>query len=274
MAELKTEVPETVFTALQSSGFPFQTAVADVIGAAGWSVYASEYPWRTSTGDYQFLDLVARKVNLFLTIECKKTRKEKLTFLRPLGLSHTGRLEEFRCLRTEQLRDATGRLELFCEEWALLPSTIGSKFCVVSTDDSGRDQRLLERDAGLVVRATDAFAHEFPERFRSDVDGSSSATRLFVPVIVTNAPLYTARYRPSEVSLQTGEFSVPPKEVESVPYVRFRKAFMSDRATNLGDRSVFIVNAGALAEFLDLVEPSPTQPEDRAQARVFSQARR
>lgn len=275
MAESKTEIPEAVLTALQGSEFPFQTAVAQVIrAAAGWSVYSSEYPWRTSSGDHQFLDLVARKGNLFLTIECKKTRREILTFLRPLGHLHTGCLEEFRCLRTEQLRDSTGRLELFCEEWALLPPSTGSEFCVVSTSDSGRDQGLLERDAGLVVRATDAFAHEFPERFRPDVDGSRSTTRLFVPMIVTNAPIYTARYRPSEVSLETGEFSVPPKEVESVPYVRFRKAFMSDGVTNLGDRSVFIVNAEAFAEFLDLIGPSPTQPEDRAQVRVFLQARR
>lgn len=275
MAESKTEIPEAVLTALQSSGFPFQTAVAHVIyTVTGRSVYTSEYPWRTSSGDHQFLDLVARKGDLFLTIECKKTRKEILTFLRPLVLSHTGRLEEFRCLRSEQPRDSTGRLELFCEEWALHPPSTGSEFCVVSTSDSGRDQRLLERDAGLVVRATDAFAHEVPERFRPDVDGSRSATRLFVPVIVTNARLYTARYKPSEVSLETGEFSVPPKEVESVPYVRFRKAFMSDGITNLGDRSVFIVNAGAFAEFLDLIGPSPIQPEDRAQVRVFSQAHR
>lgn len=270
MAKSKTKVPAAVLAALQSSGFPFQTAVAYVIPAvAGWSVYASEYPWRTSAGDYQFLDLVATNRNLFLTIECKKTRKEILTFLRPLGHSHTGQLEQFRCLRSGQLRDSTGRLELFCEEWALHPRSTSSEFCVVSTSDSGRDRRLLERDAGLVVRATDAFAHDLPTRFRQDHDGSPSATRLFIPVIVTNAPIYTARYGPSEVSLESGEFAVPPEEVESAPYVRFRKAFMSDGGPNLGDRSVFIVNGVAFAEFLELIATSPVQPEDRAPVRFF-----
>ncbi len=268
MAKSKTKVPAAVLAALQSSGFPFQTAVAHVIRAvAGWSVYASEYPWRTSAGDHQFLDLVATNRNLFLTIECKKTRKDILTFLRPVGHSHTGQLDEFRCLRAGQLRDSTGRPELFCEEWALLPRSTSSEFCVVSTSDSGRDQRLLERDAGLVVRAADAFAHDFPKRFRPDHDGSPSATRLFVPVIVTNAPIYTARYRPSEVSLESGEFAAQPEEVESAPWVRFRKAFMSDSGLHLGDRSVFVVNAAAFAEFLDLIVTSPAQPQDRAEVR-------
>jgi len=266
MAKEDAKVPESVLAALQSSGFPFQTAVAHVIRAVpGWSVHASEYPWQTSGRDGQFLDLVATNRTLFLTIECKKTRKEILTFLRPLGHSDTGLLEAFRCLRAEQIRDSINkRLEIFCEEWALHPGSTCSEFCVVSTSDSGRDQRLLERDASLVVRASDAFAHDFRQRFRPDQDPVPSTACLFVPVIVTNAPMYTARYRPTDVSLESGEFSVPPDEVKNVFYVRFRKAFTSDRGPDLGDRSVFIVNAASFAEFLRLVAPGPIQPDDRA----------
>jgi len=270
MTTSKPKVPEAVLTALQSSGFPFQTAVASVVRATtGWSVFASEYPWRTADGNDQFLDLIATHSNLFLAIECKKTRKDVLTFLRPLGHTNAGQVEEFRCLCSEQLRDSTGRLELYCEEWALHPRSRVSEFCVVSTSDSGRDQRLLERDAGLVVRATDAFAHEFPERFRHDRDGSRSTRRLYIPVIVTNAQIYTARFRPSDISLESGEFVVPPKEIEAVPCVRFRKAFTSDSAQNLGDRSVFIVSGVAFAEFLSLIAISPFQPEDKVQVRFF-----
>jgi len=265
MGDSKTKAPEAVLAALRSSGFPFQTAVANVIrDVSGWSVCASEYPWRTSTGDNQFLDIVATNGSLFLTIECKKTRKEILTFLRPLGHMHTGQVEDFRCLRAEQIQDSTMRLELFCEEWALNPPSTYSEFCVVSTSDSGRDQRLLERDAGLVVRASDAFGFDFQNRFRPGHDPSPSAACLIVPVIVTNAPIYTARYKPSEVSLESGEFMTPPKEIDSTPYVRFRKAFMSDVGPDLGERSVFVVNAAAIAEFLSLIAVAPVQPEDRA----------
>ncbi|GEM_PF-4263691 len=265
IGDTETKVPDAVLAALQGSGFPFQTAVANAIrDVPGWSIHASEYPWRTSTGDNQFLDIVATNDRLFLTIECKKTRKEILTFLRPLGLHNTGQVEKFRCLRAEQIRDVTMRIELYCEEWALNPPSTYSEFCVVSTSDSGRDQRLLERDAGLVVRASDAFGFDFQKRFRPDHDPSPSAACLIVPVIVTNASIYTARYKPSEVSLESGEFVMPPKEIDNTSYVRFRKAFISDVGPDLGERSVFVVNAAAIAEFLSLIAVAPVQPEDRA----------
>lgn len=260
-------IPAAVFGGLRSSGFPFQTAIAHVIrakAAEGWSVHASEYAWRTPDGTTQFLDLVATNRRLFLAIECKKTSKDIFTFLRPVGHGHTGDHEDFRCLRAEQVRDSTKRLELYCEEWALLPRTRASEFCVVSTSKTGGDQRLLERDAGLLVRANDAFADDFRAGFEPDLDAPPSAIHLFIPVIVTNAAIYTTRYQPTEVSLTSGEFSRPPKEIEAAPCVRFRKSFTSETRFDLGDRSVFVVQAGAFAEFLDLLDVSANQPDDRA----------
>ena len=263
-------VPQPVASALQSSGFPFQTAVAHVIRSApGWSVHASEYPWQPPGGDGQFLDLIATNGALFLTVECKKTRKEILTFLRPVGHAHTGQLEEFRCLRAEQIRDATRRVEVFCEDWALDPSSTAAEFCVVSTSESGRDQRLLERDASLLVRATEGFAQDFRDSFRPESE--LSPTCLFLPVIVTNAPIYTARYKPDAVSLESGEFPELPKEIGTAPYVRFCKAFLSDFGRDLGDRSVFVVSATSLSEFLGLLTTAAQQPPDRR--RVFFKPR-
>jgi hypothetical protein len=275
MTDDTTPVPQAVLAALQSSGFPFQTAVAHVIRSSpGWSVYASEYPWQIPGSDGQFLDLIATDKTLFLTIECKKTRKEILTFLRPLGHSHTGQLEEFRCLRAEQIKDATRRVELFWEDWAVYPRSTASEFCVLSTSESGRDQRLLERDAGLLVRSTEAFALDFRDRFRPD--SKISPTCLFLPVIVTNAPIYTARYGPDEISLETGEFRGSPEEIESVPCVRFRKAFTSDFGRDMGDRTVFVVNAVSLCKFLGLIAPAPApeQPNNRVRVQFQPPARR
>lgn len=270
MTDANAKIPEPVLGALQSSGFPFQTAVAHVIRTSpGWEVHASEYPWQGPGGDDQFLDLVATNGKLFLTIECKKTRRDTLTFLRPVGHSHTGQLADFRCLRAEQIRDATRRVEIFCEDWALYPRSTCSEFCIVSTSESGRDQRLLERDAALVIRATEAFAQAFRDRFRADSELSPPC--LFLPAIVTNAPIYTARYKPTQVSLETGEFRELPQEIERAPCVRFRKAFTSQGGRDLGDRSVFVVNATSLAEFLGLVETAPNQPAERA--RVHFQQR-
>jgi Holliday junction resolvase len=44
---------------------------------------AEEFPWRDEGGADQFLDLVAEKGRVVLTIECKKTQKGTMTFLRP-----------------------------------------------------------------------------------------------------------------------------------------------------------------------------------------------
>lgn len=238
-----------------------ERAVAHVLNPSiGWWVYATEYPWQTLDGDSQFLDIVAQNEVMYLCIECKKTRKEALVFLRPLGQLNTGSVLPFRCLRATPIRELKERLELFCENWDMNPASTESEFCVVSTSESGRDQRMLERDASFVVRATEAFAHDFRERFKTG--DPLSSTCLFLPIVVTNAPIYTARYRPIEVSLETGEFLQPAHEIERVSWVRFRKAFTSESGPDLGDRSVFVIEASSLIEFLKGLKAVFVQPEN------------
>jgi hypothetical protein len=134
MSERGAGIPDTVLGALQASGFPLQTAVAQVINTSpGWSVYASEYPWLGPGYEDKFLDVIARNAGLFLAIECKKTRKEQLIFLRPLGLFPTGQVEDFRCLQADRMRDSTQRVEIYCDDWALKPKSTCSAFCIVST---------------------------------------------------------------------------------------------------------------------------------------------
>lgn len=57
--------------------------------------------------------------------------------------------------------------ELFCRDWRLSPKSAESAFCVVSTSASGKDQRLLERDAQLLVHATDAYAKRYKADFKA-----------------------------------------------------------------------------------------------------------
>jgi len=119
---------------------------------------------------------------------------------------------------------------------------------VVSTGNSGKDQRLLERDVGRLILGTDAYA----QRVRRSIPLSREKELgwPFVPVLVTNAPLYVARYEPTDIALDSGEFATPPKDVEAVPWVRFRKSFPSSGRVDLGERSAFVVTAPGLAEFL------------------------
>ncbi len=259
-------IPEAVLQSLKSSGFPFQTAVAHVIRSSkGWSIHASEYPWRAGNDD-RFLDIVATNGKFIITVECKKTRIETLTFLRPLGHSNTGHIEDFRCLRADRYDLIPPQAHLFCETWGLWPISPCSEFCIVSTSKSGKDQRLLDRDASIVVGATDAYEQEIREHLR--LSQALSPPYLFLPVIVTNAKIFTARYKPSEVSLDTGEFQELPKEIEEAPWVRFTKAFAAGRGRDLGLRSLFVVNATALGEFLENLEMAPNQPGDKVSVPV------
>jgi hypothetical protein len=170
----------------------------------------------------------------------------------------TGLTTTFRCLRALNINDTGRRVEVMCEDWQVFPRSHTSEFCVATNADP-RD-RLLERDAGELVQASDAFALSLKQPKKE----MGEAT-LIIPVIVTSAPIYTARYDPSFVSLESGEFVKPPAEITQPPCVRFHKTFPSDSSFDLGSRTVFVVTADALGVFLSNVQPVPMgqQSEER-----------
>jgi hypothetical protein len=84
-------------------------------------------------------------------------------------------------------------------------------------------------------------------------------SQLVLPVIVTNAPLYSVRYQPSEVSLETGEFAELPREIERERWVRFRKSFTADTRFEIAERSVFVVNATHFRDFLKQLQRIPRE---------------
>lgn len=238
---------QPIISALLASGFPFQTAIAELISyVPGWSIVAEEFPWRDDIGSDRFLDLVISRHNLIVTIECKKTQKEIFTFLQPTETREENIIRS-RCLYLRQVQDSTRRLELYCADWDTKPKSTESAFCVVSTSDSGKDQRLLEKDAQLLVRGTDAFGRHLklePKHALGEPD------RLIIPAIVTNAKLFTANYDPKSVSLDTGLLPTQPHpDISPVKWIRFRKAFTAANR-DVGDRTVFIVAAAELRKFL------------------------
>lgn len=250
--------PKVVVPAvLLKSGFPFQTAVADVVRRTpGWSVTAEEFPWRDDLGEDHFLDLAAEsEAGNILTIEAKKTDSSIYTFLLP----QPARVEEFRA-RVLHLRELTkpeetsvARLELYCAEWHIEPASAEAAFCCVSKGQNSGDSRLLERDAQLLVRGTDAYAaHEIRRYVFRPMSPWMVAP--IIPVIVTSAQLFVTRYEPTKVSLETGKFSEIPSYT-AVNVVRFRKPFLSHPARDLGERTVLVVNAQGLGEVLRTLAP-------------------
>jgi len=260
---MENETPQVVIGALLASGFPFQTAVARAIGQLkDWTVVAEEFPWRDELAGDQFLDLVVSDDHFVVSIECKKTQKETLTFLQPGNASVSEERFDFlrpgkaadgvvgaRVLYLEQIQDSTRRMELFCADRFMSPASSQSSFCVVSTSSSGKDQRLLERDAQRLIRATDSYAWQYKRDFK--VKSNSEYERLVLPVIVTNAKLFVAKYDAASVSLDTGQFEpVDAASVVPVDRVRFRKSFTSFGHRDYGNRTVFVVTASSLLAFL------------------------
>lgn len=236
--------------ALLASGFPFQTAVAGIIRATpNWTLAHEEFSWRDAGGEDRFLDIVARWHRFVVAIECKKTQKDLFTFLQPGGIN--GDVIRARCLYLTQIHDSTQRMELFTGEWTVSPKSAESMFCVVSTSASGKDQRLLKRDAGMLVRATDAYARQFKADYAKK--GNSKQDHTILPVIVTNAELFVAEYKTSDISLESGQLPEPlPSPLQPVPWVRFRKAFGGSK--DLGDRTVFVVRAVELSKWLQKLD--------------------
>jgi len=252
------EVLQAVINALLASGFPFQTAVAQVVSQCqGYRLAGEEVAWRDDAGADQFLDLVAHRGHVVIPIECKKTQKEILTFLQPSPADRD--VNRARCIYLSKIQDSARRSLLFCSDWQLMPKSPESAFCVVSTSASGKDQRMLERDVQQLVRGTDAYARRC--RDERSVDTSLLDT-LIVPLLVTNAKLFIAEYDPANVSFESGQFAMPPQaKVSPIRWVRFRKAFTSV-GKDVGDRTVFVVAAPAFPGFLrklDTIDAGPSQ---------------
>jgi hypothetical protein len=252
------KVPSTVIGGLLASGFPFQTAIAALVGEIpGWNVVEEEFPWRDTNGTDQFMDVIAAHEQLVAVIECRKTQKDSFTFLYPSEGDSLRDVEKVLCVYTSQIQDSTLRLEVFWGDWKLDPVSPESMFCVVSTSAKGKDQRMLEPDAQRLLRATDAYAHEYRSRLKPQQPGVRD--RLFIPLLVTNARLFTARYEPAQVSLESGRFDSLPV-VEDAKWVRFRKTFTSEGGRDLGDRTIIVVNALSLGELLRSLRTIDDEP--------------
>lgn len=237
---------------LAASGFPFQTAIADLIHRVpGFQLVAEEFPWLDRQGEDRFLDLVGSNGVVRVAVECKKSERENYTFLCPSRNAPPRLTTDVLCLRAVQIPDASKRVEIEIENWSANPESYESTYCVIGGSDRP-DQRLLERDAYLVVSGAKAFA--LHEKRRHDVQTTVAASQLYIPVIVTTAVLSVAGYDPEEVSLETGKLGSSPAFHETVPFVRFRKCFSAPES-DTSERTVFVVTATSFGRFLEELRP-------------------
>jgi len=256
---------DAAIQSLSASGFPFQTAVAHAVALVpGWTLQYQEYPWRDESGSDRFLDIVAIKGNMTATIECKKTRKEVFTFLNP-GKGQND-VRACLCPFAGQVKDSTRKMQLYCGRFEAQPVSFEASFCVVSTSESGKDQRLLERDAQLLIRGTHALGKEYVRKNKHL--STLEPDRPYIPVIVTNARLLIASYDPADISFETGEFKTMPdsSQLEPINWIRFVKSFTSHPDLDPSIHTVFIVSAHALCQFLTELEADPKGADEQGRS--------
>ncbi len=264
-----------VLKQINKSGFPFQLRVMDQIRQTadqhGWRISSYEHPWTdesSQTGG--FIDIVlehSRIVTARLVIECKRVKADDQRQLRWVFLLPEKKPIPTNIASCFELEGRGGRVESGAYEWndlrlwdtvRLSPESFESGFCSLSGDDSGR-KPLLEKLAFELLESLEGLAEEEVKVKKS---AKERHLRLFVfPVVVTNAELFMCSFDSSRIEIDNGTLAFDDVEMKSVPFIRFRKSLETsfptgefyglDAASKARERTIFIVNAARMSEFLN-----------------------
>jgi hypothetical protein len=272
---------EEIFKQVARSGFPFQLKVEDEVRSTfdkhRWSVESREHPWGhpelVSSG---FIDIVLKHEQYStcrLVMECKRIKADDARQLRWIFLlpdSETRHTELATCLevvgQTNCKTDPPTWNDVRLWDHVLSkPKSLQSEFCVL-TNDEQRRQPILESLAAEVLESIEGLAQEEINIKKSQ--NPSSSVRLFIfPVIVTNADLVVCRFNSNLVNIHDGTLDSDKAETSSVPFIRFRKSLGTSfppgsfnnlkSANQARERTVFVVNAASITEFLTGWEINP-----------------
>ena len=268
------------------SGFPFQLRVEAEVRSSSerhdWSVASREHPWvNPQTSSFGFIDLVLehKQYSTFrMVIECKRVKADDARQLRWVFLLPDHELkptEIATCLEVE------GRANTHIQPPPLtdirlwdnvrsVPASLQSEFCVLPNDEQRR-QPILESLSVEVLESVEGLAQEEVSIVKSN--GPPYILRLFIfPVIVTNAEIAVCRFTAKMVNIEDGTLSASNAEISSVPFIRFRKSLATgfpDRsvrdlqsASRARERTVFVVNAACISDFLSGWQVNPLDAMD------------
>lgn len=138
------------------------------------------------------------------------------------------------------------------------PATQVAPFCIISKlDDASRQGERAEDIAGKLLRGVEALA--LLEPMPAAVIGQTRPDTVYLPLLVTNCPLYLATLDPARVDPTKGKL-LERFPVSEVQYLRFQKSFPTSVQAQGSDlvqvaasqeRTVLVVTARHLAGFLD-----------------------
>ncbi len=257
---------------VNDSGLPLQMAIAEIVRkqARHWEVRLEEFTWRHPNGASGHLDILLKlpgdTTHMVVEVKRPKTNKEWV-FL--VASDATAEQAEARILwqsRRPPADDPAAEAEL--EQWWCLalfdPPSHVARWCAPRTDEG-----LLERVGGELIHATETVGHYLAESRYSTY--LNTKEWLFGCALVTTARLYVARLPLERISLEHGA-AEEELAIEPVPFVRFTKSFTApnlirspdgeplqdlDELAADNDRTLFVVQAGHIVEFLDQWQPVP-----------------
>ncbi len=253
------ETNESLLELANASGFLFQLRVereiAEKSSDHGWEVAAREHYWKdVKTDNDGYIDLVLNRGTVHMAIECKRLLNASWLFLIPDEPSSD--VNRARLLWTNQIPEHPSLSGW--DEFAVNPTSSEAAFCVVRGQNS-KDKPLLEKLCGTVLQALEGLASE---GLGLKPNQANETNRVYIPVILTTAKLVTCRFDSSDVDIISGQLALDQCKFESVPFLRFRKGLVTTRiskkkplidfkeANREKERTVFVVQAGALSDFL------------------------
>lgn len=267
---------------MNKSGFPFQLRVERDIQLTsqthGWSVESREHPWSRETGESGFIDIVLahnRFVTYRLVIECKRikaddARQLRWIFLLPERDPKPTMLASCFEVEANNRQDDTGKPQRedlrVWDNVNLTPLSFQSEFCILPSDEQRR-QPILE---GLATEVLDSIEGLAQEEVNIELSQSRPGhKRLFIfPAIVTNAEIAYCHFDPAKVNISDGTLAGQDVEIKTVPSIRFRKSLATTfpqgtfsflrSANKARERTVFVVNASSISEFLTGWEMGPS----------------
>ena len=260
---MNTERDKQLLSITNASGFPFQLRVANLVETTsiqyGWRVLVREHPWNNpETGEAGFIDMILARDHVRLVVECKRVQQGQWVFLLPPAASHKTFARSFATLKVPDWVNC-----------AFEPLSAESSFCVVRGTGE-KDRPLLERLAACVSCAAESFGRQ---ELTVERNAGLDIPTIYVPVIVSNVELVACDSDPAQIDVTTGSISPGDASFATIPLIRFRKPltpridlsrFSDVSSVNRdAERTVFVINAGGLPEFLkdlrfrDLLPDSP-----------------
>ncbi|MES1192603.1 MAG: hypothetical protein ABUS47_16195 [Steroidobacter sp.] len=246
------------------SGFPFQIAIANFINhlktEQEWAVLHCEHAWQNAANeDSGFIDLVVQSKNRrqVLVIECKRDASDVPWIF--FASDFEGKPRRHAKLYFNTASPAVQ--DSYWGDGLMDPAQCEAQFCVVQGRDEKGRISMLERDAGTLVSATEAFAREEADLAQA----LQIPIRIYASMLVTTAKLMVCEANLEDISLRDGKLSDAKMHEKSC--VRFRKQ-IDARASNRSiesfgkfedmayakEHTVLVVNINDLGDLLAELE--------------------